>query len=239
MDNENNRPHLSGWFWLDLAAALAVVLLGGLIVLTYSFLEIVYLLCMILVIAIPLCRKLYRTSNDEETFRTRKKPFIIVLRTVYYCAALSVFVIPMMMHCDIKQVYPVQRSIFISNNPACRSSIERILPEKLPEEVFRYNARFIPAVLQGEAGIEVSFFTDTDGIQQFSETAKSSGAQAVDFSPQKTLEGTDISDQAEYWLSIFNSKSISPKEPEVWLFGDHAPGAWLIDRESGFIYIYW
>ncbi|MBQ3915374.1 MAG: hypothetical protein II690_02175, partial [Ruminococcus sp.] len=78
-----------------------------------------------------------------------------------------------------------------------------------------------------------------DGIQQFSETAKSSGAQAVDFSPQKTLEGTDISDQAEYWLSIFNSKSISPKEPEVWLFGDHATGAWLIDRESGFIYIYW
>lgn len=240
MDNSIIKPHLSGWFWADLAAAVSVVLLGAFAVMAYSFLSPVYLLCMILVIAIPVGRRQYLVSDEEQQFRPRKKPVIIVLRTVYYCAVIIFFIIPMMMHWDIKQLYPVQRSVFISNRAAGRSSFEMLLPEKLPENVSLYRAKFIPKVFQGKAGIEVSFFTDTDGVQQFSAKAESCGAQAVDFTPQKTPEGTtDITDQAKKWLNIFNQKGLNPKEPEVWLFGDDGSGAWLIDKESGFIFIYW
>lgn len=170
---EQVKAKPSGWYYADLAVAIAVFVGLGVtwMALAYNVIFHVPAAALVIAVAVSSCKRLYSKKPP--------KPLRIalgVVRGMLYAAGAASFAVPVIMMSDEPELFPLQQAIYRENYSDRGESIFYFLPDKIPENAADYNIRMVPALLQGAPYIQIEFFTDTAQLDNYREYAVSCGA---------------------------------------------------------------
>lgn len=224
--DENIRIKPSGWYYADLAVAVLTVLglwftMTPVMFWAFSRVLIIALIAGIIVYA----RKKYYADKLSKPWRIAAW----VIRGTLYALALFSLSTPFIISADLPVLYPLQKAIYLKNytNP---ESIFDFLPDNIPSNAENYRVRFVPKFLQGEANIQIEFFTDPPQLEEYRNYAKSRGAVKLN--------------RNEGWEQAYiNERTGREEAAEIWEFpaptGGGYPASYCICPESGYFMIYW
>lgn len=228
MDNaeENIRIKPSGWYYADLAVAV-VTLLGlgftGLSIIYHAAIFYVPVIAFFAIIIVGLSKKRY-THKLSKPCRIAAG----IIRGTLYAIVLFSFAVPVIMDKSEPALYPLQKAIYLKNYTDPESIFD-FLPDNIPSNAENYRVRFVPKFLQGEANIQIDFFTDPPQLEEYRNYAQSRGAVKLN--------------RKDGWEQAYiNERTGREEAVEIWEFpartgGYHA--VYCICPESGYFMIYW
>lgn len=215
----------SGWYYADLTVAIVTVLGLCLTWVSMVYQTVAYIPFIALIAGIIVY------SRKEYYADKLSKPWRIVtgiIRGALYAIALFSLSVPFIMSADVPFIYPVQKAVYLKNytDP---ESIFGFLPDTIPSNAENYKVRFVPKVLQGEAYIQIEFFTDRLQLEKYRAYAQSCGAVKTEAN--------------KGWQEYLNEKTGTAEGAEAWEFpastGGGCRAAYYICPESGFFMITW
>lgn len=219
---EQVKQNVSGWYYADITAAIAVFIgLGA----TWAGMAY-YVIChvsvaaFVIAVTVNLCKKLYCKKPPKPL-----RIFLGVVRGVLYSVGAASLAVPVIMMSDAPVLFPLQQAIYRENYSDRGERIFHFLPDKIPKNAADYKIRMVPAILQGEPYIQIEFFTDNAQLDSYREYAESCGA--VRETP------------ADSWKEYLTEKT-SSSEAEAWKFpADGYTPYYYICPESGYFMITW
>lgn len=215
------------WRYIDILLCFLLAFPMSMIGLAYSYYSTIWLISMPLLFVLWLAKPLYDKNRPTPKWL---RYVTGILRTVLYVIAGIAMLIPQTMGLDWKWYYPVQRSVYLSNySEGC--FLERFLPETIPLDAEGYQATFIPKILQGEAVVEISFYTDSEMLDNYITHAKSQDTQLYDINSTK----------AQKWKNWLIEDQINDSGAVVYEFdasGAYTP-VYIINEKTGYIRIYY
>ncbi len=218
---------LSFWRYIDILLCFLLAFPMSMIGLAYSYYNTIWLISMSLLFILWLAKPLY----DKNRLTPKWLLYVTgILRTVMYGIAVIAILLPQTMGLDWKWYYPVQRSVYLSNyEKGC--FLESFLPETVPLDAEEYQVTFIPKMLQGEATVEISFYTNSEMLCDYIAHAASQNAQCHDIS----------STNAQKWKNWLIENYIEDSGAVVYEFdgsGAYTP-VYIINEKTGYIRMYY
>ncbi len=215
------------WRYIDILLCFLLAFPMSMIGLAYSYYSTIWLISMPLLFVLWLAKPLYDKNRPTPKWL---RYVTGILRTVLYGIAVIAILIPQTMGLDWKWYYPVQRNVYLSNyEKGC--FLEGFLPETVPLDAEEYQVTFIPKMLQGEAAVEISFYTNSETLSDYIAHAESQNTQLYDIN----------STNAQKWKNWLIEDHIEDSGAVVYEFD--GPGAYtpvyIINEKTGYIRMYY
>lgn len=170
------------------------------------------------------------------------------LRAVTYTALVILCILPYSMRISKKWFYPVQRYIYTSGYNS-KSLIHDLLPEELPEKTDGYKADFRASMGQVSGGVDITFVTDTDGIDQLCRRAEAEGAEHLileeyvdlqEYKQEEDKSAQKIKTYAKIMIGKLADEGMTSENVEGYVFYDDRRWCYyLINKKTGYVRIYW
>ncbi len=164
----------------------------------------------------------------------RSKVFRIVqmtIRLIAYTAAVLFTILPYTMRYDAPWYYPVQRAFYLSGYEK-GSTLYELLPETVPYDAEQYDVRFVPQILQGEACVDIRFYTDAEQIAAYRAEAQACGAVEMHDAPESEQERYTV-----LYERTVQPDGISFEGTEIYRFSNRA--YWFFNESEGYFRVYY
>ena len=222
---EKEQIELSKWYTADSAVCAVVLFLYPLTFMVYEYLYRMWCTAFLFVIVQFFARKLYCTDRIYPQFL---KIVGVTVRSIVYTAVAVGAFIPFTMSKDWTWYYPVQRAVYLSNySDGC--FLEDFLPKTVPLDAEDYQVTFIPKLLQGEAVVRISFYTDSENLAEYTAYAESHCTERHDLDKP----------EAEAWKKWLIEDNIDYNGAVVYEFDGPYTPIYIINEKTGYIRIYY
>lgn len=222
---EKEQLELSKWYTADLSVCAIVLIFYPLIFFVHAYMYKMWMIAFFLVFVILL------TKNNYLIDKTLPKPLKVVgiaVRSIVYTAVAVGAFIPFTMSKDWTWYYPVQRAVYLSNySDGC--FLEDFLPKTVPLDAKDYQVTFLPKILQGEAVVRISFYTDSENLAEYTAYAESHCTERHDLDKP----------EAEAWKKRLIEDNIDYNGAVVYEFDGPYTPIYIINEKTGYIRIYY
>lgn len=222
---EKEQLELSKWYTIDSVACVVVLFFYPLTFIAYGYMYRMWCTAFLFVIVQFFARKLYYADRIYPQFL---KIVGVTVRSIVYTAVVVGAIIPFTMSRDWTWYYPVQRAVYLSNySDGC--FLEDFLPKTVPLDAKDYQATFVPKILQGEAVVEISFYTDSETLAEYIAYAESQDTKLY------SIEGV----KSEKWKNWLIEDNIDHNGAFVYEFDGPYTPVYIINEKTGYIRIYY
>lgn len=222
---EKEQIELSKWYTADSAVCAVVLFLYPLAFFPYAYMYRMWCIAFLFAIFQFFARKLYCT---DRLYSKALKITAKVVRSIVYTAVAVGAIMPFTMNKDWTWYYPVQRAVYLSNySDGC--FLEDFLPKKVPFDAKDYQVTFIPKLLQGESVVEISFYTDSENLAEYTAYAESHCTERHDLDKP----------EAEAWKKWLIEDNIDYNGAVVYEFDGPYTPIYIINEKTGYIRIYY
>lgn len=206
---EKIKEKVSGWYYADLAVAIAVLIgLGATgVSLFFSFsIKLVFLAP----VAAAIIGAAVFVYKDKYQLQLPKPLRIVsgIVRGILYTAAAVAFAIPcIMLFVKSPVFYNIQREIFGEMFADHGKGFLRYIPEEIPENAENYSITCFPGFVQNGPHFMISFSTTQEQLDEYRDFAKANGA-ALWSTNEELNRSTDCYEPAEQWVftsSLYHS----------------------------------
>ena len=172
-----------------------------------------------------------RTYADEEPSDTRKRTCMII-RCITLLILLFVMFTAFGWGSGTRFTYPLRKALYSFANFSSSEPFE-FMPDSLPDKTDRLKMNFVPPTAGQDANghINITFFTDDDGVGELRDTALDKDGVLCD---TESFEYKKLKTFCE-------SEGLEIKGSEVYLVGEkgsHCP-VYLVNEKTGLCVIYW
>lgn len=223
--NEKEQRKISKWYTADLSVCVAVLIFYPMTFLSYSYFFKMWGAAFWLVVVLFFAKRLYYA---DKTYPKPLKITAIVVRSILYTASAVGLLLPFTMNNDWTWYYPVQRAVYLSNY-SDGSFLEDFLPEAVPLDAEDYQVTFVPKILQGEAVVEISFYTDSETLAEYIAYAESQ------YTTHYNIEGV----KSEKWKNWLIEDNIDYNGAVVYEFDGPYTPVYIVNEKTGYIRIYY
>jgi len=236
---KSESHEVSKWYGNDCLICFAVFFFSPLVMFVIPSI-ILNLFTFNLLIAVPfllLGKPLYYIDSD------RGKNFGKITKTIrisVYSAVIILFILPFTIHLQLKEYYPVQRAMYLSNYTD-GSTLEYLLPDKIPKNAEDYYIRLVPKILQGSAQVDIKFITDADTVARYRSKALDYGAVLVPETITDEYGEETENPKFSVWKNYLEKDGISTDDAEVYILkhGYENTPAYVLSQKAGYVRIYY
>lgn len=198
---EKIKEKVSGWYYADLAVAIAVVVglgaTGVSLFWAFSFGKGLVSLAPVAAAIIGATVFVYKDKYQVQL----SEPLRIasgIVRGILYTVAAAAFALTYIMRLgDSPVFYNIRREIFSENFADHGEDFLRYIPDKIPKNAEDYEIICSPRFLQAEAHFEISYVTSPEQLEEYRDFAEAKGAIKKDTS--EFNYHTSAYEQAEVW----------------------------------------
>lgn len=222
---EKAQIELSKWYTIDSVFCAVVLFFYPLTFFMYAYMYRMWCVAFIYAIVQFFARKLYCTDKIYPQFL---KNVGVIVRSIVYTAVVLGAIIPFTMGGDWTWYYPVQRAVYLSNySDGC--FLEDFLPKTVPLDAKDYQVTFLPKLMQGEAVVRISFYTDSENIAEYTAYAEAQNKKHYKIESVTSEEGKNylIEDNKDYNGAV------------VYEFDGPYTPIYIINEKTGYIRIYY
>ncbi len=222
---KKEQLELSKWYTIDSIFCAVVLFFYPLTFFMYEYMYRMWYAAILFVIVQFFARKLYCTDRSYPQFM---KNVEVIVRSVVYTAVVLGAILPFTMCKDWTWYYPVQRAVYLSNySDGC--FLEDFLPKTVPLDAKDYQVTFLPKLMQGEAVVRISFYTDSENLAEYTAYAEAQNKKHYKIESVASEDGANylIEDNKDYNGAV------------VYEFDGPYTPIYIINEKTGYIRIYY
>lgn len=217
---------VSKWRLIDFIVCFIFWILSPVFVLIFYPISFLWLAALFILIFIAVGKSFYYLDEPKEK---HYKTVTCIIRSVLYPIAILSLILPLTLHNNWKWYYPVQKAVFLSNYTSSKGF--DFLPNFIPMNAEDYQVNFRSKILQGEAEIIISFYTDIDTLKKYEEKALAANAEIFQITDEKCVS----------WFNNLTEKGIETEGAVIYEFesrGWYTP-IYIINENTGYFMLHY
>lgn len=234
------KPEYSIWYQLDRLLCLGVLFPGSWVAMIFKYYSYIWMCSIPALLLLTFFKKLYDKTIPRST---KFQKTTTIIRSVIYTVVVGAAVFPMTLaQHDWKWAYPIERAIFLEHYDK-DSTLYTVIPEHLPKQADRYSSRFVPAILQGSAAVDIFYYTDSQTIAEYKTIADSYGAEHFVNTAEELPVDEKISESSKWFYTMqdygASQNDLDGAEAFVFSHGYANTAVWMLNETTGYFRAYW
>lgn len=221
-ESEKVQHEISKWRIADILAPI-LILVFSMYYAAYSYYQIMMFAAIPVLLVVILMRPLY---YKEKKYGKGFRITTTIIRIIGYIAVISAVMLPFTMGRSWKWYYPVQKLIYGAD-----AETKKFLPEHIPENAENYEVIFCRSGFPGATRIEISFFTDSETLDEYRDKAIENGAKSISEAASRNR-----------WYAEMQQQGVPYEKAEYYFYpngSERFPKVYILEETTGYVKIYY